>query len=340
MGEFNLGSRRRKAVLRQVTRVFLPHESTVELTGLGAVLLRPSLLEDGTVELSRIRPSCEEALIACVDTSALLLVEHPFALDAVNALLGCGQAPAPRSLSRIERGLLHGLLATLCTHLGLSSSVRVGAQDCPLLVSDSVIIEIALRMGQCAGRAWVFATDEFLANVLITQAMTPVGSSSVLRLELGRTRVPVAGLADAREGDAVVFDGVAALPVEGAWPIHLRRGDNATPASLLADGIVAVEDADDRDDRTVTRVERRATHPHSPFNPTLADAGTEIAAEIASLDGGTLGALLGGAPLDRGGRKGPCRSVLLRRADVPWAEGELLTVDGELAVRITRKLAG
>ncbi len=340
MSESNFAGRRRKALLRQVTRVCLPHEKTVELAGLGSVILRPSLPQKGPVGLSRIRQSCEEALIECADTSALLLIEHAFALDAVNAILGYGLAMAARSLSRIERGLLHGLLASLCTRLGFSPSVRVGPQDRQLPISDPVVIEIALQMGQAAGHAWLCATDEFLANILTAQATTPVRSLSVLRLELGRTRVPAAGLADAREGDVVVFDGVAALSAEEAWSIHIRRGDDATPASLLPDGIVVVEDADEREGGTTTKVERRAMRPLAPSDPATADAGTEVAAEIACLDGNTLGELLGGAPREGGRWKGRCRSVLLRLADVPWAEGEILAVDGEFAVRITRKLAG
>jgi hypothetical protein len=334
MGESKLGGRR----LRQVTGIYLPQEKTVELTGLAAVILRPSLSKKGSVDLSGIRPSCEEALIECAGSSALLLVERAFALDVVNAILGHGPAMLVRSLSRIERGLLHGLLAASCTRLGFSSSVRVGPQDRQLPMSESVVIEIGLELGQSVGHAWLDAPDELLANILTTQAMTPVRSSSGLRLELGRTRVPVAELAEAREGDAVVFDGVAALPAEDGWPIHICRGDSAIPATWLPDGVVVVEDADDRDRGAATKVERRATRSLLPSDPATADAGTEVAAEVACPGGDTLAALLRGTPLDGGRWKGRCRSVLLRLAGAPWAEGEILAADGEFAVRITRKL--
>ena len=102
------------------------------------------------------------------------------------------------------------------------------------------------------------------------------------------------------------------------------------------DGVFLDEDADDRDCAVSTKVERRARISLAQPDAAATDPGGEVAAEIARLDGTALVGLLGGAPLGQG--RG--QSVLLRLADVAWAEGEILAVDGELAVRITRKLAG
>ena len=336
MSQSNLDSRGRGNWVRQVMRVCLPREKAVELTGLGALILRPAVPVTSAAWLSGMRRSCEEVWIECAGTRALLLVEGAFALGAVNAILGYQSAVAARSLSRIERGILHGLLATLCARLGLLSTVRVCPEDRQTALPDPLLIEISLTLREASGRAWLCATDEFLARILTTQATSLGRSSSAVCLELGRTRVPLSELADAREGDAIVFDGVAALVATDPWPIHIRRGDIAAPAWLRPDGVLLGEDADDRDCGVSTKVERRARISLAQPDAAVTDPGGEVAAEIARLDGTALVGLLGGAPLGQG--RG--QSVLLRLADVAWAEGEILAVDGELAVRITRKLAG
>lgn len=336
MSESYLDFRERGNLVRQVMRVCLPRERAVELTGLGTLILRPAVHAIDADRLSHIRRSCEEALIECAGTSALLLVEGAFALGAVNAILGCQSATAARSLSRIERGILHGLLATLSARLGLSSTVRVCPEDRRTAMSDSIVIEISLRLREATGRAWLCATDEFLARMLTTQSMSVGCSSTAVCLDLGRTRVPVSELADAREGDAVVFDGVAALVAEDPWPVHFRLGDCSAPASLRSDGVVVGEGTDGRDCGASTKVEQRATIPLARPDAVVGDPGGEVTAVLARLDGVALVGLLGGAPLAQG--RG--QSVLLRLEDAPWAEGEIFAVDGEFAVRITRKLAG
>jgi len=322
--------------VRQMMRLCWPREGAVALAGLGPLIFQPAVCETDVAWLLRVRRSCEEVLIECAETSALLLVEGTFALGAVNAILGLPLAPAVRSLSRIERGVLHGLLATLSARLGLLPAVRVCPEGRQTEMSDPVVIEISLRLGEAIGHAWLCATEEFWVRILATQATSLGPSSTVFCLEFGRTRVPVSELSDVREGDAIVFDGVAALVATDPWPIQIRRGGIAVAASLGADGVVVAEAADDRDCGVSTKVERRATVPLARPHAAVAVPGGEVTAEIARLDGAALGGLFGGAPLGRG----RCQSVLLRLADAPWAEGEILAVDGEFAVRITRKLAG
>lgn len=335
MSESYFDSRGRRALVRQVMKLCLPREKAVELTGLGTLILRPAAHATDAGWLSRIRGSCEEAMIESAGASALLLVEGGFALGAVNAILGHETSMAGRSLSRIERGILHGLLATLSARLGLLSTVRVCPKNGQTDIAESIVIEISLEVLRASGRAWLCATDEFLARILTTQTTSPSRSSVAVYLELGRTRVPVSELDQMREGDAVVFDGVAALVAADPWSVHIRCGDRVRPASLCPDGVLVVEDADD-DCGVSTKVERRARVFPAPPDAAAAGPGGEITAEIARLDGDALAGLLAGAPV------GSCRgqSVLLRLADTPWAEGEMLAVDGEFAVRITRKLAG
>jgi hypothetical protein len=271
-------------------------------------------------------------------TEALLLVEKGFALHTVNTLLGHAPAISDGPLSRIERGLFHGVLAASCARLGFISTVGLCAEERETPDSDSIVIEASVGLRGGAGRAWLCASAEFLVHILATQAPASKKPSAMLCLELARTLVPVAQLAAATAGDGLVFDEVAALPAADPWPIRIRNGGAVVSASLRPDGILASGDVDDLG--IVTQAERRSARIPTPSDPAKFSPGStdtvEIVAELGRLQGASLARLLGGAPLDwvRG------NSILLRLADAPWAEGEITAHDDAFAVRITRKLAG
>ena len=127
------------------------------------------------------------------------------------------------------------------------------------------------------------------------------------------------------------------MPSADPWPVHLCRGDVEVLASLRPDGVVVASDSenDQPDRRSVTKCERRQARSCAGFAGEKADACAEIAAEIGRIRGAALASLLCGEPLDRV-RDG---AILLRRDGTSWAEGEIFAVEGEFAVRITRKLA-
>ena len=336
------GPRERSALVRQAMRVCLPEEMKIQLPGLGFLVLRPAVVEIDAARIENVRRSGEAVLIECAGSMALLFVERGFALNTVNAILGYQPVTAAGPLSRIERGILQGALVALSAHLGLMLDVRLQVNESQASPSDAIVVEVSLGLRGVAGRAWLCASDEFLTKILTTRTPSPGQSPVMIRLELGRTRVPVSELAAAREGDAVVFDGVAALPAADPWPVQIRRGEVVVPACLRPDGAVAFAggDADDKVCGTATKDERSPARP--PTRPDLAKAGAmtdfcvEIAAEIRRLQGEALAGLLCGTPLARG--RGD--AILLRVDDTPWAEGEIAAIDGDFAVRITRRLAG
>ena len=311
--------RARSALVRQLVRGCLPRELTVNLAGIGELVLRSAVSEVDAGWLWKRRRSCEVVSIECAGREALVLVERGFALHTVNALLGHVPLSAVGSLSRIERGLFHGLLAALSARLQLLSTVGVCADDRQAPDPDSIVIESSIELRGAAGRAWLCASAEFLAQILSTQASTSTKSSAMVCLELARTCVPVSQLAQATEGDVVVFDEVAALPAAAPWPVRLRCGGGAIPASLRPDGILVAAQSDP---------------PKSLPPSTGTDA--EVAAELGQFQRSSLAGLLDGAPIGTGRSD----SILLRLADVPWAEGEVIAFDDVFAVRITRKLAG
>jgi hypothetical protein len=175
----------------------------------------------------------------------------------------------------------------------------------------------------------------------LTKCLTlesPALAQAEFQVELACTSVPVSEMAAAKEGDAVVFDGATALSATTAWPVQIRRRKIALPANLHPDGTLAI--ASGASDSAV-KAERSSWRA-----PTLSDSAAgvakktscvEITAEIARLRGATLARIiLEKQPLD-GGRSDP---ILLRVDETPWAEGEVVAIEGDLAVRITRRLAG
>jgi hypothetical protein len=330
-GEPRRNVRGRAALVRQVMRGCLPGELAIELPGLGELILRPVVSESDAVWLWQSRRSCEVVPLECAGGEAHLLIERGFAMHSVNAMLGCAPVCAAGSLSRIERGLLHGILAVLSARLGLPLTVGVCSEERQAPGPDSVVVEFSVGLRGGAGRAWLCAPEEFMAQIL-------AASERLTCLELGRTRVPLSQLAEAKAGDVVVFDETAALPAADPWPICIRGRGAVVAASLRPDGILADVDADDlgivtRADRRPARIPAQSDAAKPP--PASTEPAAEISAELGRFHGPLLARLLCGAPLD-GGRDRP---ILLRLADAPWAEGEIVAFDVALAARITRKLA-
>ena len=313
---------------------------SIQLPGLGHLVLRAQVLESEATPawIADVRQSCEEVSVVCAGGAALLLVDRGFALHAVNAILGCEFVAAAGPLSRIEHGILQGTLAALSAHLGLPPDVRLCADGCQAPLLGPIAIEVSLRLRGVTGRAWVCASEEFLTKSLTMQKPEP--AQATVRLELGCTRVPILELAEAKEGDVVVFDGVVALSATDPWPIRLIRGKAAIPASLRPDGTLAGAGGDGAASGSATKDERPSWRA-----PAISDsaAGTarngrcaDVTAEIGCVRGAALAGLLCNRPLGLG-RSDP---ILLRVDETPWAEGEIVASEGDLAVRITRRLAG
>jgi type III secretion system YscQ/HrcQ family protein len=160
-------------------------------------------------------------------------------------------------------------------------------------------------------------------------------------------------------GDAIVFDGEPALPVAlNGREVRIRVGQLAGRGELREDGTVLLlealravvraacpghSDADQmlEEARLDTRneaerpTEREASTQTVDVATLLADVPVEIVAELGRvcLRGDEIAALAPGAVL-RLGRVGSA-PVALRVGERLWAEGELVSVDGELGVRVT-----
>jgi flagellar motor switch/type III secretory pathway protein FliN len=243
-----------------------------------------------------------------------------------------------------ERGVLVGVLAPVFDRLG--GSVQLG----PIAArdgrgADRVALTFAvqtavasgwLRLTPPAGDLPVVAGD----NLEIWRARAgrvPVTAA----IELATTNVPAGALSAAGVGDAIVFDGARApsFQSDAPWTGRLRVGDHAAP--IVVDGagglsIVAGFSALQLEEGSMSASGTNTANGANVDGTTvLSAASIEVVAELGrlSLRGDELLGLAPGAVLALGGRR---TGVSLRVGGELWADGEIVDIDGELGVRITR----
>jgi type III secretion system YscQ/HrcQ family protein len=274
---------------------------------------------------------------------------QPFAGRLVDLAVGGGGAfSTARALGPAERGLLVGLLAPALDPIGWSFALAP-ASAAPW--GPSIAVDVSGAFG--AGVLWLELPDAPAAALTgawrARAAALPVEAS----VELASTALPAGELARLMAGDAVVFDGIpfARFDADADWEATLALGGTCAGLRIDPRGALALAgdfrltDAPDRPKVGVRQESEEgkvatmdASGPSEAATAALAAAPVEIVAELARL---TLRGdeVLGLAPgvvlaptIDRR------RAVVLRAGGEPWAEGELVDVDGELAVRVTRLL--
>jgi hypothetical protein len=321
----------RAAATRLVVRLCLPVETVLGLPVVGDVAVR-TISVDRTLRadwLDDARLACAEVAIECAGQPGVLLIEKGLAVGLVNALLGLSMPLLAGPLSRIERGVLEGTLVTVLARLGLAPGVRLREEAPAPLPRGSFAIEFSVGLRGESGRAWFVASDAFLDRLW---ALREPGRKPVVPwLELAATSVPHSEMAGVEPGDLVVFDESAVRPSDEAWPVRARWGGVVVPARWLADGLVVAEESDVANPASdaVTRPERRSESQSGPATIAARGAIVQVSAGLVcpSIHGAAF------APLVVR-RDEP---VLVRAAGRPFAYGEIVDVDGALAVRITRR---
>jgi type III secretion system YscQ/HrcQ family protein len=268
---------------------------------------------------------------------------QPFAARLVDlAVGGRGAFSSARALGPAERGLLIGLLAPAADAIGWSFDLA------PAQVASwgpSIAVDVSGPFG--AGVLWLdlpgAPASAAAAPWRARAAALPVEAA----VELASTTLAAGELARLGEGDALVFDGVgfARFAAEADWEAVLAIGGYRAPLRIDARGALA-QTGDfrltDPPDRPKVRLDEEGamdvSEPTEMATAALAAAPVEIVAELArlTLRGDEVLALAPGVVLaptiDRR------RAVVLRAGGEPWAEGELVDVEGELGVRVTRLL--
>jgi flagellar motor switch/type III secretory pathway protein FliN len=281
---------------------------------------------------------------------------------AAVALGAVARPEAPhRRLGLAERGVVAGLVAGALHAFGAPCSVSLVAPGGAALVSEGgVAIALAVTVGAIAGWARIELPESWLAIEPASASHAVLGALDLeARVELGRTRLLGAELADLGLGDAVVFDGEPALACAdgGSRSVRVLVGSFAARARLdridqLEDGgRVTLEerlgpaaldagggllDEHRREEIGMDRQEGDGTATREiDAAAVLAAAPIEVVAELGRvvLRGDELAGLGPGAVLTLG-RVG-ASPVALRVGGEIWAEGELVDVEGELGVRVT-----
>jgi|GEM_PF-3469295 len=323
----------RTAALRLALQLCLPGKVSASLPGVGDVVFRPRVLDwvGGVAAWVGGKPAGEAVAIACAGHEGLLVFESRLAVGLVNGILGFGMPSFAGPLSRIERGVLEGVLATLLAQCGFVPGIKLRASTAETTPDEMLVVAISVELREEVGQAWLIASEAFLESAWANRASG--ASESAPWLEFAATTVAESDIASAQSGDRVVFDEIVATGQIAAWPVRVFQGERVFQARWLADGRVvaeeglsgaATQEAATRDDR---RVRVRSARPTAPQGSTV-----EVRAGVycPALDPRVRPRLV--VP-----RREP---VLLRLGDHPWARGEFSEFEGSLAVTITRKLAG
>lgn len=340
----------------------LPARTAVTLGGLGRLEIRVAGLAAGDraraelVSLGLGRPRIEgrvsvDVLLARALVQAAL---RDHAASVATPAVAAGSGSFVGQLGFGERGVLAGLVARVFESLDLPLAL---ALDAPAR-GDAELLVVALEITAVGVRGWaeLEVPTRWLGEVArVVPGGEALGALDVTaRLELCRTFIKASDLAGVAEGDAVVFDGRAALDLVGDWPVALvmgeasadaalsmtgrlevRRSFRALAANRIEEGTLTGEVVDDtgdgRDEDAGSEVTARID-----VTAVLAAVPVEVVAEVGRivLRGDEVLGLAPGVVLSLGGPR--VAEVTLRVGDQAWAEGELVDVEGALAVRITR----
>jgi flagellar motor switch/type III secretory pathway protein FliN len=278
-----------------------------------------------------------------------LSIDGALARRLVAAALGVegDGALAVRRLGLAERGLVAGLVASFLHSFRVALSVSVVAPD-----HDDhealrwTAIDLALDVAGATGFARVEVPVGWLADAVSADLVRArlAGLTVEASVERARTFLSAGALASLEPGDAVVFDGErAALDADASgWPARVVIGDQAAAVEIEGDGRVCVRGDFQRVGAGVSsaRSEEAAVETRSQgqqeATAVLAAAPVGVIAEVGRLvlRGDEVLGLTAGAVLTLGGARSSL--VALRVGGEVWAEGELVDVDGELGVRVTK----
>jgi len=321
----------------------LPAAWTVDLPLLGKATMAPAAVAPAA-------PSDAVALAARRDgRSGRLSVPAPLASRWVDlALCGADGFGPARLLGRAERGVLIALLSPLLAAAGWS----LGLGSAPEAEGPAIALTLSGAGG--GGTLWLQIASPLSGPATIS-ADRALGLPLMASLRLGSTTLARGELAGLAVEDAVVFDGMAgaAIQAQADWTIELRLGEFCATLRLSPDGRATVSngwrhatrmhdvkdvtmDADEAGPKAAERTPERTVEPAVA----LAEAPVEVVAELGRITmradevlGLSPGVVLG-LRLDR------TTAVTLRVAGQPWAEGELVNIDGQVGVRVTRLARG
>lgn len=278
-------------------------------------------------------------------------VESHFATTIVSSLLGMPSPILPRKLSRIERGVMGGVVASILNDLGIFGGLDLQNSE-PFSRYQSnggFLFNFQVRTNGVSGTVQCYLSQSaldatwqngYLASLFLSRTI-PVS------LELARTALSHADLLVLSVGDAIVFDDVPPLLESRPWPVSLGLIDSEIPAILSPDGSLCLGTSiansfDSQSDpcRDVTFFHAdKCQLPDDPtaFVPPAEDTRVDFIVEAATppLASDSLWSLLEGETISLGVPRNT--RVLVRAGKLAPVKGELISVDGFLGVRMLQK---
>ena len=322
----------RAAAAHLVVQLSMPAEICTRLAGVGEVVLHPRFLDraGGRAFWETSRKGCEVLTLARAGQAAVMFIEHGLAVGVVNAILGLGTPPLAGPLSRIERGVLAGALATALTAIEPAAEIRLAGDLGAEVGTLAPILVLAVRWPGREGRVWLAAGDEFYAGF---RSSRESGCGPMMPwLEVAVTTVEESEIESAEPGDTLVFDETKALPPDEAWPIRVRLDERSFPARWLPDGTVVA--AEDSMGDVVTRPDGPASLRRGGKDVTQPRREMRVAAGCLCHPVAPFPIQLAPLVVPRGG------SLRVEAGGCLWAEGDLAALEGAFALTLTRMLTG
>jgi type III secretion system YscQ/HrcQ family protein len=268
-----------------------------------------------------------------------LTIDPVLAVGLVDAALaGPRVLSTPRAFGPAERGVLVGLIGGAFASLGWT----IRLDSVPRAVPDAVSILLNLESSPASGSLRLDVSPIAVGLARPTQAWRDRAARLPVpvRIELATTRLTAPEVAGLELGDAVVLDGVSAAAgaPDRAWEGRLVvRGDKDryfAPIDIGADGTLTLKDGfsvlDEEGD-----MDAPGSGSSIDATTVIGAAPIEVIVELGriTLRGEELLGLAPGTVLSLGAQR---QAVSLRVGGERWAEGEMVNVDGELGVRLTR----
>jgi hypothetical protein len=292
--------------------------------------------------------ACE---ILNITNEGLVHIESRFSTAIVSRLLGMPPPILPRSLSRVERGVLGCVVASILSDLGISFGLELQKSEAPSLHLSKVGFSFQLQVStsDLSGTVYCIISQHALEAAWQNGYLASLFLSRTVpcTLELARSSLSQADAAALCVGDAIIFEDAALLSESKPWPVTLNLLDIEIPAILGLDGDLHLKTTSEMafelqqerqpgDSFLLSQTDQLEEGFRAFANDPQASP-LELIIEVAlpPLASDSLWLLFEGETIPLGISR---RSrVLVRAGKLSPVPGELIVVDGMLAVRIIQK---
>lgn len=271
-------------------------------------------------------------------------IQPLFAWSLINAATGLALRRTPGPLRSVERGLVAAQLLAIASAWGFVLDPKPSPETLPSDALGAVRYQVlSFRDGVLGDLTLYLAPDALVPSPCVPSVERVPFSVNVI---VAMATLTPEEWGDASPGDTVVCD-EGSPPRDAERRATLSVGDWRLEALLTPDGELSscsrspqgsparIPTSEEKVETIMSPI--RAASPHGLLAKAPVVATVEL--DQVTLTGAELAALAEGHVLETSFRPGASQ-VTLRVAGEPWAEGDLVDVDGQLGVRIRRVFDG